>query len=63
MTYGFKMATQVTETRAAGWCFNKKKNPEHDAILSKQSLLCGFLSGMLKEAEDEIGRKLKVCIS
>ena len=23
MTYGFKMATQVTETRAAGWCFVK----------------------------------------
>ena len=62
MTYGFKMATQVTETRAAGWCF-VKINPEHYAILFKQSLLCGSLSGMLKEAEDEVGRKLKVCIS
>ena len=62
MTYGFKMATQVTETRAAGWCFNKK-NPEQYAILFKQLLSCCFLSGMLKEAEDEVGRKLKVCIS
>ena len=63
MTYGFKMATQVTETRAAGWCFSKKKKPEYYTMLFKQSLLCCFLSGMLKEAEDEISRKVKVCIS